>query len=186
MIYRYRKSVAFGYVQNTDKLGKFWKQQSHSLFLLLLRSSLMKARCTTIHQYLQFWRENDFVPVSRSTMWRVLEVQEACQRKTLRGLDNTAADGAEGSKLYVRLSTNWENLEQSVNVIAGDSIVKNVIGAKMSSGDPDNFYIVKSFLGATLEDMSDFVKPLIRRKPTVYGKKDSIGTTGVAEMLGFV
>ena len=90
-----------------------------------------------------------------------------------------------GSKLYVRLSTNWENLEQAVN-IAGDSIVKNVIGAKMSSGDPDHFYIVKSFLGATLEDMSDFVKPLIRRKPTVYGKKDSIGSTGVVEMLGFV
>jgi hypothetical protein len=54
------------------------------------------ARCTIIHQYLQFCRENDFVPVSRSTMWRVLEVQEACQRKSLRGLDNTAADGAEG------------------------------------------------------------------------------------------
>jgi hypothetical protein len=62
-------------------------------------------------------------------MWRVLEVQEACQRKTLRGLDNTAADGAEGSKLYVRLSTNWENLEQADSecYIAGDYIVENAI-----------------------------------------------------------
>ena len=35
----------------------------------------------------------------------------------------------------------------------------------MSSGDPNHFYIVKSFSGATLADMNDFVKPLTRRKP---------------------
>ena len=29
-------------------------------------------------------------------MWRILEVQEASQRKSLKGLNNTAADGAEG------------------------------------------------------------------------------------------
>ena len=43
--------------------------------------------------------------------------------------------------------------------------MKNVIGAKMSSGDPNHFYIVQSFSGATLADMNDFVKPLTRRKP---------------------
>jgi hypothetical protein len=50
-------------------------------------------------------------------------------------------------------------------VIAGvDSIVKNVIGAKMSNDDANHFYVVKSFSGATLAER-DFVKPLTRKKP---------------------
>ena len=35
-------------------------------------------------------------------MWRVLEVQEASQRKSLGGLDNTAADGAGGFKDFAK------------------------------------------------------------------------------------
>ena len=54
------------------------------------------ARCTIINQYLDFCKEENFTPLSRATMWRILEVQEASQRKSLKGLDNTAADGAEG------------------------------------------------------------------------------------------
>ena len=50
-------------------------------------------------------------------------------------------------------------------VIAGDSIVKNIIGPKMSADDPDHYYIVKPFPGATVSDMEDFVKPLTRRSP---------------------
>ena len=54
------------------------------------------ARCTIINQYLDFCKEENFTPLSRATIWRILEVQEASQRKSLKGLDNTAADGAEG------------------------------------------------------------------------------------------
>ena len=54
------------------------------------------ARCTIINQYLDFCKEENFSPMSRATMWRVLEVQEASQRKSLKGLDNTAADGVDG------------------------------------------------------------------------------------------
>ena len=54
------------------------------------------ARCTIINKYLDFCKEENFTPLSRATMWRILEVQEASQRKSLKGLDNTAADGAEG------------------------------------------------------------------------------------------
>jgi len=57
------------------------------------------SRCTIINQYIQFCNNSEtdnFVPLSRSTMWRVLELQEASQRKSLKGLDNTAAEGAEG------------------------------------------------------------------------------------------
>ena len=54
------------------------------------------ARCTIINQYLDFCKEENFSPLSRATMWRILEVQEASQRKSLKGLDNTAADGVDG------------------------------------------------------------------------------------------
>ena len=51
------------------------------------------ARCTVINQYLEHRRENGFLPIRKSTMWRVLDVQEASQRN--RGLDNTASNGAD-------------------------------------------------------------------------------------------
>ena len=54
------------------------------------------ARCTIINQYLDFCKEENFTLLSHATMWRILEVQEASQRKSLKGLDNTAADSAEG------------------------------------------------------------------------------------------
>ena len=81
-----------------------------------------------------------------------------------RNVDQSALNSNEASKSNNRLPSSKFAKKKTV-VIAGDSIVKNVIGAKMSSGDPNHFYIVKSFSGATLADMSDFVKPLTRRKP---------------------
>lgn len=67
------------------------------------------ARCTIIAQYLDFCKEDNFKPMSRATMWRVLDVQEAFQRKSLKGLDNTAADGAEG---FQALSKILDELEE--------------------------------------------------------------------------
>ena len=50
-------------------------------------------------------------------------------------------------------------------VIAGDSMVKNVIGPKLSNVGSDHFYVVKPFPGVTVEDMNDFIKPLVRKRP---------------------
>lgn len=52
------------------------------------------SRSTMITQYLQFCSEQQFSPLSRSTLYRILEVRAASQRKSLQGLDNTAADGS--------------------------------------------------------------------------------------------
>ena len=41
--------------------------------------------------------------ISKSTMWWVLEVQEATQKKSLRGLDNASAEGADGFKNFSKL-----------------------------------------------------------------------------------
>ena len=48
-------------------------------------------------------------------------------------------------------------------VIVGDSMIKHVKGWQISSAT--NRVTVKSFSGATIEDMSDFMKPILRKKP---------------------
>ena len=53
-------------------------------------------RSTMIEQYVEYCKEQCYEPLSRSTMFKILEVQAASQRKSLQGLDNTAADGAAG------------------------------------------------------------------------------------------
>ena len=51
-------------------------------------------RSTMISQYIQFCQEEKCEPLSRSSLFKILEVKEASQRKSLQGLDNTAADGS--------------------------------------------------------------------------------------------
>ena len=53
-------------------------------------------RSTMIEQYVEYCKEQCYEPLSRSTMFKILEVRAASQRKSLQGLDNTAADGAAG------------------------------------------------------------------------------------------
>ena len=43
-------------------------------------------------------------------MWRVLEVHEATQRKSLRSLENTVAEGADGFKDFFRIIDELENI----------------------------------------------------------------------------
>lgn len=73
------------------------------------------ARSTIIHQYLDFCKETEFEPMSQSTMWRVLEVQEATQRKSLQGLDNTAADGADGFEELMKIVDELEKVGANVD-----------------------------------------------------------------------
>ena len=51
-------------------------------------------RATIIVQYVEHSQEEEFSPLSERTMYRVLKVREAYERKSLQGLDNIAADGA--------------------------------------------------------------------------------------------
>ena len=50
-------------------------------------------RSTMIEQHLEYCKEQSYKPLSRSTLFKILEVREASQRTSLQGLDNTAADG---------------------------------------------------------------------------------------------
>ena len=51
---------------------------------------------TMISQYVQFCQEEKFERLSRTTLFKILEVRQALQRKSLQGLHNTAADGSAG------------------------------------------------------------------------------------------
>ena len=52
---------------------------------------------TMINQYLQYCDEEMFSPLSTRTLYKILEVREASQRRSLQGLDNIATDGAADS-----------------------------------------------------------------------------------------
>ena len=66
-------------------------------------------RSTMISQYLMFCEEEQVVPLSRATLFRILEVREASQQRSLCGLDNTAAEGSAG---FERISKIADDLQQ--------------------------------------------------------------------------
>ena len=66
-------------------------------------------RATMINQYVEYCKEQEYEPLGRTTMFKILEVREASQRKSLQGLDNTAPDGATG---FQTLETILESLEK--------------------------------------------------------------------------
>ena len=51
-------------------------------------------RSTIVAQYIQYCKNGDYKPLSRSTLFRILEIRQASQRKLMQGLDNTAAEGS--------------------------------------------------------------------------------------------
>lgn len=53
--------------------------------------------------------------------------------------------------------------KSTTTMIVGDSIVSKLEGWKMA--DKHNRVIINSFPGATADDMTDHIKPVIRRKP---------------------
>lgn len=57
-----------------------------------------------------------------------------------------------------------EKFKKKTTIIAGDSIVKNIQGWRLS--DSNNHVVVKSFSGSTISDMEDYLKPIIRREPS--------------------
>ncbi|PFX16123.1 hypothetical protein AWC38_SpisGene19629 [Stylophora pistillata] len=51
-------------------------------------------RSAMIAQYLELGQEESFESFSHATLYRILEVREASQRKALKGIDNVAAEGS--------------------------------------------------------------------------------------------
>ncbi|KAL9969858.1 hypothetical protein ACROYT_G022126 [Oculina patagonica] len=60
-------------------------------------------RSTMVKQYQSFCEEENFNPLRRSTLFKILDVRQASQRRSLQGLDNIAADGAAGFQTMERI-----------------------------------------------------------------------------------
>ena len=98
------QDVAYG--QRTLKLESGERLAMPKIILTVTRS-------TMIAQYLVFCEDDGFQPLSRATMYHVLKVREASQRKSLQGLDNVSADGAES---FQRITRIVEELEEEYGV----------------------------------------------------------------------
>ena len=59
-------------------------------------------RSTMINQYFEFCKEQ-FEATSRSFLFKILDLREASQRKSLQVLDNIAAEGAAGFQTVARI-----------------------------------------------------------------------------------
>ena len=57
-----------------------------------------------------------------------------------------------------------EKTKKKTFVIVGDSIVRNVPSRSLNQSLKEYFSVVKSFPGATTQDMKDYIKPTILRK----------------------
>ena len=67
-------------------------------------------RTTMINQYLQYCDEERFSPLCTRTLYKILEVREASQRRSLQGLDNIATDGAAGFETREKLVDELKSL----------------------------------------------------------------------------
>ena len=108
----YHQDVAFG--TRTLKLESGETIEMPNIIRTVTRS-------TMVAQCLQFCREEEFKPLSRTTLFRILEVREASQRKSLQGLDNTAADGSNGfntmEQICERLAHRGTDIQWSQSVV---------------------------------------------------------------------
>jgi hypothetical protein len=88
------QDVAFGTRKLTLESGE--KITMPNIIRKVTRSTMMK-------QYIQFCEEEQTEPLSRATLFRILEVTEASQQKSMSGLDNTASEDAAGFDRLARI-----------------------------------------------------------------------------------
>ena len=67
-------------------------------------------RSTLISQYMQYCDEQKVMPLSRATLFRILKIREASERKWLHGVDNIAADGSLGFEKLKQIVFEMEEL----------------------------------------------------------------------------
>jgi hypothetical protein len=84
----------------------------------IIISDVVRTACHSqiIQLYENYCSETEFVPLSRSTLFHILKVCSASKRRNLQGLDNMAADGAEG---YQALHSLTDRLHE-MNILSAE------------------------------------------------------------------
>ena len=92
-----------------------------------------------------------------------LEKNEDIAAKQDRENSQSTSDKSSLKESAFNKKTGRNKGTKTDTVIVGDSMIKYVKGWEMSSAT--NRVTVKSFSGATIEDMLDYMKPILRKKP---------------------
>ena len=108
------QDVAFG--TKTLKLDSGEKIIIPAVIRTVIRSRI-------IRQYLDYCKEQEFQPASQSSLYRMIEVCSASMQKSLQGLDNTTAEGANA---FDHLFSMLEDLaDQGIRVTAPHKLLKD-------------------------------------------------------------
>lgn len=132
-------------------------------------------RSTMIEQYLEYCKEQCHEPLSRSTLFKTLEVREASKRKSLQGLDNTAADGAaefQALETLVETLEKGERRNSGVLMFVESSEMENTISRLTS------VYIANHVILLALTTV-DILRSVILSKP-IFSNPALMSTYSVA------
>ena len=88
---------------------------------------------------------------------------ELRQKGQLQGQGTIKQPAIDDSRVLVQKHKEKYQLRSGTTVVAGDSILKGLKGWLMAR---DGSIKVHSFAGATTQDMQDYIKPLLSRKPS--------------------
>ena len=95
-------------------------------------------------------------------IWSEIKAIRKKHPRRKRRSSRSTKSSSNGEDSHSGANNNNERARKPVTVIAGDSIIQHIRGWSISRS---NQVVVKSFPGATTEDIEDFVKPLLRKKP---------------------
>lgn len=85
-------------------------------------------------------------------------------KKKKKQKSNEAPVASPDENETIELDNSHKNREnRKTTIIVGDSIISKLDGWRMSN--KDNHVVVRPFPGATADDLKDYIKPLLRRKP---------------------
>ena len=93
----------------------------------------------------------------------VMRTPPAIQHPTKRHENQTKGKVGHNTKDKQEIPQNNKDQNKRKIIIAGDSIIQHVHGWELSNENCN--VAVKSFSGSKIEDMQDYLRPLIRRKP---------------------
>ena len=85
-------------------------------------------------------------------------------KNTLRDNKCNVSNNPLPKEIHVSTDTKLNTSSKSISIL-GDSIVKHIKPHKLKHKLKNNRLYVKSFPGATVQDMQDYAKPILRKKP---------------------
>ena len=88
------------------------------------------------------------------------EVNEQKEKEPNNGITSSTLISASPKIVQ---QVNRSEADKKLVYIAGDSIIQHIQGWNLSTSD--RHVAVKSFSGARIEDMEDYIKPLLRKEP---------------------